>query len=42
MGLYRILKGGSENEEWGRNDVMTGQTAVASPDSPLKNCLTPS
>ena len=26
LGLYRMLKGGSENEEWGRADVMTGWT----------------
>ncbi len=24
--LYRMLKGGSENEEWGRADMMTGWT----------------
>jgi hypothetical protein len=26
LGLYRMLKGGSKNEEWGRADVMTGWT----------------
>jgi hypothetical protein len=26
LGLYRMLKGGSSNEEWGRADVMTGWT----------------
>jgi hypothetical protein len=26
LGLYRMLKGGGSNEEWGRSDVMTGWT----------------